>query len=181
MALFDNTQEKQRKQNLMELENKRLAFARRLQEMGVQSDRAIYAQAGGGFHGIAISGAQICYITGPAPGEDADFTVQVYPRVAINTEEILIPSEGMGGILGFGKRGGIGYKLNFVFPDGSVGDLEIISGLNCIFEHDKGGDPLFDAKRRRGDANFVWEFRPVDQSRVKQVVGKWLQSLGDQL
>ncbi|MEA4899818.1 hypothetical protein ACH6CV_08580 [Bacillota bacterium Meth-B3] len=179
MGWFDSPEERQRKDNLRLLEDKRVAFAKRLREMGLKSDRALYCQVGGGFHGIALCGNQFVYITGPAPGEDADFTASVHSGVSIQTEQVTVPSEGMGGILGFGKRGAQGYRLHLHFPDGTDGELELLSGMNCVYEHDKGTDLLFDAGRRRGDANFVWNFRPIEPRAVKALLQRWLTALGD--
>ncbi|MDO4548758.1 MAG: hypothetical protein Q4D04_11705 [Clostridia bacterium] len=180
MPLFDNSAEKQRKQNLKELEDKRVAFADMLKQKGYVSEKSIYGQTGGGFHGIALSNGSYLYIEGPSPGEDADFLVREYPSVRATVEEVFIQSEGMGGLLGFGKKGGVGFKLLLIFPDGESGDIEIVAGQNCAFENERGIDPLFSTKRRRGDANFVWEFRPVEQSSIIPMKERWLKRLGSQ-
>lgn len=179
MGLFDNEAEKQRKQALRELEDKRLAFARRLNEMGLHSDKALYGQAGGGFHGVVLSGGEILYLTGPAPGEGGDYTLARHPHVSVRSEEVFIKSEGMGGVLGFGKKGGLGFRLLLTFPDGTQGDVEIVSGQNCMLEKDKGMDPLFDLKRRKGLSNVVWDFRPIEPKTVEPLRLKWLALLGD--
>ncbi|MEG1812924.1 MAG: hypothetical protein RR337_06470 [Clostridia bacterium] len=181
MGLFDSADEKRRKENLRILEDKRMAFAQKAKAAGLVSEKALYGQTGGGFHGIVVSGGQYTYVTGPAPGEDADFTMAKYPSVKVALEDVHIASEGMGGMLGFGKKGGLGFKLLLTFPDGSEGVIDVIAGQNCVYENERGVDPLFDIKRRRGGSNFVWEFRPIEQSSVNPIKVRWLRLLGDEI
>ena len=177
MALFDTGVEKQRKENLKVLEEKRVAFAERLNKMGFQSDQSLYSQMDGGFCGVVISKDQFLYITGPGPGDTADFSVKAYPALSMQIEDVLIPSEGMGGILGMGKRGGIGYNVTLIFPDGESGEFGFVSGRNYYFEHDHGKDPLFDTRKRRGNANFVWEFSAIESSKVNEIITRWTNIL----
>lgn len=178
MGLFDNEAERQRKQSLRELEDKRLAFAQRLQEMGLRSDKSLYGQVEGGFHGVALSGEEILYITGPGPGSAEDYTVARHPSAVVRSEEIFIKSEGLGGVLGFGKKGGLGFRLVLTFPDGTQGDVEIVAGQNCVLAREKGADPVFSVKRRRGLSNVVWDFRPIEAKTAQALRLKWLELLG---
>lgn len=174
MGLFDSADEKKRKESLEALENKRLAFVSEMKALGIKSEAALYGQTGGGFHGVIKSGDQIVYVTGPGPQEENAFAYAVHPGASVRVEEIVIPSDGLGGILGFGKKGGAGYRLALTFPDGTTGDIEIVAGQNCYFEQNNGVDPLFDEKRRRANANFVWDFKPVDKSLLNPILDRWL-------
>ena len=181
MAFFDNASEKLRKQNLKTLEDKRIAFAKRVNGMNLTPDFMLYSQNGGGFTGMGMSGKKYIYITGPAPAEEADFSIMAYDHVDIQTREILIESEGMGGMFGFGKKGGVGYVITLSFPDGMTGELSVVSNQNCILEAARGKDSLFDEKRRHGNSNFVWEFRPLEDKRINAIVERFLKAMGDEL
>lgn len=180
MPLFQNSAEMQRKRNLKALEDKRMAFAARLQELGYHADCSLYTQIGGGFSGVALSGNDILYLTGPAPGADDDFCVLAQPSVQVDLEEVVVQPEGMGGILGFGKRGASGYNIRLTFPDGQTGLMEFVAGQNCFFEQLSGNDPLFSTNRRRGDANFVWEFAPIAKEHVAKSLPRWLKLLREE-
>ena len=178
MALFDNEAEKLRKKNLEKLEDKRVAFAKKLSAMNLTCEKALYAQTGGGFRGLALCGDKILYLTGPGPSDEVDFTVDVHPSVDARVERILIKGEGAGGFLGFGKKGGSGFRLYLTFPNDNTGEIEIVSSQNCFLEIEKGADPLFDLKRRRNNANFVWDFKTVDRGDLDAVLRRWLAHLG---
>ena len=84
MGIFDNMSEKQRKESLALLEDKRVAFAKKLAGMGLAPGRALYVQCGGGFHGVVLSSCGILYLTGPGPMEqEDDFTVSVHRGVEL--------------------------------------------------------------------------------------------------
>lgn len=178
MGIYDNISEKQRKDSLALLEDKRVAFAKKLADMGLTPGRALYVQCGGGFHGVVLSSRGILYLTGPGPMEqEDDFTVSVHNGVELSYEEVHIASQGLGGIFGFGKKGGVGFKLTLSFPDGSTGELELVSGQHTFMEVHKGKDPVFDQKRRRGFSNVVWEFKPLEPKHVQALRDRWMPLL----
>ena len=64
------------------------------------------------------------------------------------------------------------------FPDGTQGDVEIVAGQNCVLAREKGVDPVFSVKRRRGLSNVVWDFRPIEAKTAQALRLKWLELLG---
>ncbi len=173
MGLFSSEAEVKRKQHLRELEDKRLRFAKRLADEGFQPEAMLFAQARGGFAAVAKCGADIYLLTGPAPGSEEDFYFRKASGERAVCESIHIKSEGMGGMLGFGKKGGAGFKLLFDEPDGSIFEVEIVAGLNSFLEITGGKNGLLNPRRRRGDANFVWDFRPVEREHLVPLRKRW--------
>ena len=55
-------------------------------------------------------------------------------RARAYVEDVLIKSEGLGGILGFGKKGGVGFKLVVTPEEGEPLEMELVSGLGTYLE-----------------------------------------------
>ena len=93
-------------------------------------------------------------------------------------EDIFIKSEGLGGILGFGKKGGIGFRLVVTPEEGAPLEMELISGLGTFFEvrpDKRVKNVLLNVKRRRGNANVVWEFQPIEREMLEGIQERWLK------
>ena len=136
MGVFSSEAEAKRKQNLRELEDKRLRFAKRLTDEGFSAQACLFAQFNGGFTAVAKCGEDICLIKGPAPGADEDFSIRRIPGARARCEDILIKSEGLGGLLGFGKKGGAGFKLIVDTPDADTVTATICDNGPGISEED---------------------------------------------
>lgn len=173
MGLFNNPKEQQRLLNLQQLEDKRLIFARELKQRGINIDRALLVQTGGGFKGIGMHKSDVYLLEGPAPGEDADFKIDVITGMPIRFEPFVIPSEGGGGLLGFGKKGGHGYLMCIGNPDGTEQQIHMVSALQCIYEEQEQELTLLSEKRRKGNANFVWDFTPIQNKQLDKIVEAW--------
>ena len=87
--------------------------------------------------------------------------------------------EGLGGLLGFGKKGGAGFKLIVDTPDADEFAIEIVAGLNSFLEIKGGKNGLLNPKRRRGNANFVWDFRPVEREHVAPLRSRWMKLINE--
>ncbi|NLF27320.1 MAG: hypothetical protein GX592_05425 [Clostridiales bacterium] len=179
MGIFSSAAEATRKQNLRELEDKRLRFAKRLTDEGFSAQACLFAQYNGGFTAVAKCGADICLIKGPAPGANEDFAIRRVSAARARCEEVLIKSEGLGGLLGFGKKGGAGFKLIVDTPDADEFAIEIVAGLNSFLEIKGGKNGLLNPKRRRGNANFVWDFRPVEREHVAPLRSRWMKLINE--
>ena len=177
MGLFSSEAERTRKQNLKELEDKRLRFAAQFSKAGYRPLRTLYAQYEGGFTAISQLKDGFLLLTGPAPGSQADFTMECFDSLSARVEDVRIKSEGLGGLLGFGKKGGHGFRLIVQKPTGEEFMVELTSGLGTYLEVVGDRDPLFKEKRRRGDANFVWDFRPVERDVLDNLKQAWLTIL----
>ena len=179
MGLFSNNEaEALRKRNLKELEDKRVRFAERLKQEGFAPENCLFVQQNGGFAAVACHGGEIFLLTGPAPGAEEDFTFRRAKRARAYTEDLFIKSEGLGGILGFGKKGGVGFKLTVTPEDGEPLEMELVSGLGTYLEirpDKRGKNALLNLKRRRGNANFVWDFMPLERETVAMLEKRWLE------
>ena len=91
---------------------------------------------------------------------------------------MLIKSEGLGGILGFGKKGGVGFKMVIVPEEGEPLEMELVSGLGTYLEvrpDKRGKNALLGVKRRRGNANFVWDFMPIEREAIDALQKRWME------
>ena len=171
MGLFSDPEELERKEKLKVLEDKRLAFAQRLDREGFKPERMLFAQmSNGGFSAIAKFNGKQWLIVSPGLGEDADFRLEVSERFPVRTEEVLVKSEGMGGMLGFGKKGEHGTEYVVTLSDGSEVRVPFVYGRSAWAEFQLKKNPLLDVRRRRKDANIVWEFRPIDNAELRRIL-----------
>ena len=179
MGLFSNKEEEvRRKRNLKELEDKRVRFAERLAAEGFRPEHCLFVQRDGGFVAVARHGGALYFLTGPAPGAEEDFTLRRVGRARAYAEDVLIKSEGLGGILGFGKKGGYGFRLIVTPEEGEPMEIEMVSGLGTYLEirpDKRVKNALLNPKRRRGNANVVWDFQPVEREALEGVRDRWLR------
>ena len=137
MGLFSNKEEEvRRKRNLKELEDKRVRFAERLAAEGFRPEHCLFVQRDGGFVAVARHGGALYFLTGPAPGAEEDFTLRRVGRARAYAEDVLIKSEGLGGILGFGKKGGYGFRLIVTPEEGEpmeMVDMFTEAGIPFLF------------------------------------------------
>lgn len=179
MGLFGNKEEEaRRKRNLKELEDKRVRFAEMLAAEGFQPEECLLVQREGGFAAVARQAGELYLLTGPGPGAEEDFTFRRAGRARAHVEDIFIKSEGLGGILGFGKKGGIGFRLVVTPEEGAPLEMELISGLGTFFEvrpDKRVKNALLNVKRRRGNANVVWDFQPIEREMLEGIQERWLK------
>ena len=170
MGLFSDPNEQARKENLRKLEDKRLALAQELDRQGFKPETMLFAQTdNGGFIATANHGGRQWVIVGPGFGTDEEFIVDQSPRFPVRKEEVLVKSEGMGGILGFGKKGQHGVEYFVRLENGAEVSVPFVFGRNGWAEYPLNKNPLLKTKRRRGDANIVWELRPLDNAELNKV------------
>jgi hypothetical protein len=176
MALLGgNEMEKVRKSNLKDLEDKRIAFAEAHQDL--KMDSALLVQFGGGLRGVGIGPGGVYLMTGPGPGDEADFTMERYDRCKARLRDEKIASEGAAGILGFGKKGGLGYTLSIEVPDKTF-EITFVSGYNFLLEVTPARkNPLLDTKRRPGNANIVWDMRSIPYADSQATFSWWHKAL----
>ena len=168
MALFDSHAERQRKANLNKLEDKRVAFAQRLAREGFAPERMLFAQAeNGGFTAVCRFEGQFWVIVGPGFGSDDAYIVEHFDAPDYTLQNIRVKPEGMGGIFGFGKKGEMGVEYVIRLRDGGEARLPLEAGRNGWLETNLAKNPLLKTQRRRGDANVVWDFKPLDFSSIE--------------
>lgn len=175
MALFDREKERQRKLSLKLLEDKRLAFAEQMQKQRVSIECALLALVDGGFRGLAISNERPYLLIGPGPlDEDVPFEMLDLTGAQMRFDPFIIPSDGMGGMLGFGKKGGRGYQLMIEPKDGEPISIQFVPALAGVLEVPNGAHfGLLNTKRRRGDSNFAWDFSFIEPHKMDEIVQRW--------
>ncbi len=174
MAWSQSEKDKARIAGLQGLEDKRVAFAQRLQAQGLRFSDALLVQQGGGFQGIGLADGRVYLLTGPAPGEaEADFVCEPLDGPQAVFEPFLVESEGMGGMLGMGKKGGAGYVLRLEW-DGGQREMEFVPALMNVLDVRPGDNlPLLDVRHSKKDYNFVWDFRAIDGREMDRIVARW--------
>lgn len=170
MGLFSDPGEAERREKLRQLEDKRVAFAQELANRGFKPERMLFAQTeNGGFTAIARFGGKQWLVVSPGLGTDEEYRLEVRERFEFRREEILIKSEGMGGMLGFGKKGERGTDFIIALENGGEAHLPFVFGRTCWAEFLLKRNPLLSVKRRRGNANLVWDLRPVDNAELDKI------------
>ena len=154
MALFGGAEDQARKHKLKQLEDKRLAFAQRLSAQGFAPEEMLFAQReDGGFTAVSRFDGRSWIITSPAFGADDDFTLTPLDALEYRAEEVFQKAE-------------IGVEFVITLPDGGEARMPFVSGRTGWLRASLKKNPLLNTKRRRGDANVVWDFRPMDRSEL---------------
>lgn len=168
VALFDRAEDMERKKKLKLLEDKRLAFAQRLDGQGFAPEDMLFAQnPDGGFTAVCRFGGRNWLILGPGFGTDDDFILEDAGTLEHRVQEVYEKPEGMGGIFGFGKKAEMGVEFIITRPGGGEATLAFVSGRNSWLRSNLKKNPLLKTKRRRGDANVVWDFHPLDRGELE--------------
>ena len=171
MGLFSDPEELERREKLKVLEDKREAFAKALEQRGFRPETMLFAQMpNGGFAAISRFGGQQWLILSPGLGTEEDFELHISQRFPVRKEEVLVKSEGMGGMLGFGKKGEHGVEYVVTLKDGTEARVPFVFGRSCWGEFNLRKNPLLHTKRRRKDANVVWELKPIDNAEIKKII-----------
>ena len=167
MGLFNSAEEQARRAKLKKLEDKRVAFAQQLEKQGFAPERMLFAQTeNGGFVSLSRFAGQYCLIISPGFGTDEDFVLERYDTLNWRAEEVVVQAEGMGGIFGFGKKAEGGTEYIITRADGSEVKMPFVGGRNGWLECKLSKNPLLKTRRRRGDANVVWDMAPLDRATV---------------
>lgn len=171
MPLFDQISEKQRKENLKSMEDRRIRFAEKLEKMGFAPERMLFASSeNGNFTAIARHNNQCAVIISPAFGEDGDFIIDIQDAFHVEREDVFEKGTGLNGAFGFGTKGAKGFRLSFTLSDGSVAVLPLVAGRTSWLEVGQlKKNPLLKTKRRRGNANIVWDLLPIDPGHLSKV------------
>ena len=170
MGFFSDPGEAERKEKLKVLEDKRVAFAQKLANQGFRPEKMLFAQTdNGGFTAVARFAGKQWLVVSPGLGTDEEFRLEISPRFDVRKHEVLVKSEGMGGMLGFGKKGEKGTDYVVALSDGGEAHLPFVFGRSCWAEFELKKNPLLSVRRRRGNANLVWDLRPVDATELDRI------------
>ncbi|MBQ3424833.1 MAG: hypothetical protein IJH38_06535 [Clostridia bacterium] len=171
MGLFDSAEELQRKAHLKRLEDKRLAFAELLAEKGFAPEKMLFSQnENGGFTALSRFRDKYWVIVSPGFGTDEEFRLEVLDSLNWRSEEVHVKSEGLGGIFGMGKKAEIGREYIITLPDGTQARMPFVCGRNSWLVAGLKKNPLIKTRRRKGDANLVWEMTPLDRTSVEKTL-----------
>lgn len=170
MPLFDRDAEKQRKDNLKSLEDRRVRFAEALEKKGFQPERMFFCSSEEGrFVALARHGRQYAIVVSPKFGDAGDFIFDVQDALHYEREEVFEKGSGLNGAFGFGKKGAKGFNLLFTLSDGSQIQMPVVAGRTSWLEAPLKKNPLIKTKRRRGDANIVWDLMPIDAAQLTKI------------
>ena len=170
MPLFDNDNEKLRKQNLKALEDKRVAFAEKLEKMNFKPERMIFVSLeNGSFTALARVDGKYAVVTAPAFGQEGDFALDIQDKLQIEREDVFEKGTGLNGAFGFGTKGAKGFRLFITLTDGSTAEMPVVAGRTSWMETNLRKNPLVKTKRRRGDANLIWDMMPIDPGQLSKI------------
>ena len=170
MPLFDSDAERQRKENLKNLEDRRLRFAKELDERGIRPERMFFcAREDGSFVALARHEGRFVLIESPKLGTDEDFRIDIQDSVKYEHEDVFIKGSGLNGAFGFGEKGAKGFNLYVFDSDGQKVFIPVVFGRTSWLESVYRKNPLLKLKRRRGDANVMWDFAPIDSGHLPKI------------
>ena len=170
MALFDTAAEKQRKENLKLLEDRRVLFAAKLEKMNFKPERMLFCSCeDGSFTALARHNGKYAIVIGPVFGSDEDFTIHILDALQVEREDVFEKGSGLNGAFGFGTKGAKGFNLFFTLSDGNVAKLPVVAGRTSWLECPLKKNPLLKTKRRRGDANIIWDMMPIEPGMLSKI------------
>ena len=170
MALFDSGAERQRKENLKILEDRRLQLAEKLNQQGFRPERMLFfSREDGSFAALTRHEGKFVLIESPKFGEDADFTIDIQDTPSYEREEVFEKGSGLNGAFGFGTKGCKGFNLYILTNEGTRAKIPVIFGRNSWLESNYRKNPLLSVKRRRGNANVVWDLLPLNNGDLTKI------------
>jgi len=170
MPLFDQDAERLRKENLKKMEDKRVLFAQELEKMNFKPERMLFCSSEqGGFMAIARHNGKYALIVAPVFGSDDDFVIDIQDELHCEREDIFEKGTGLNGAFGFGTKGAKGFVLHFTLTSGAVAQMHIVAGRTSWLECPYKKNPLIKTKRRRGDANIVWDLMPIEPGVLSKI------------
>lgn len=162
--------EAMRKQYLKEMEDQRIAFAEKLEQEGFRPERMIFfSTEDGRFVALAKHAGKVAVIISPIFSVEGDFEIEYFDKLTYEREEIYEKGTGLNGAFGFGTKGANGYVLHITRYDGSTVPLCVVAGRTSWLETNYRKNPLLKTKRRRGNANVMWDLFPIDGNRMSKI------------
>ena len=170
MPLFDRDAETLRKQNLKIMEDKRLRFAAELEKQGFRPEKMLFCSSEeGSFVALARWNGKVAVVVSPCFGKEGEFSIEFHDQLPYEKEDIFEKGTGLNGAFGFGRKGAKGFKLHIGLQDGSSVSLDVVAGRTSWMECKEKKNPLLSTKRRRGDANLVWDLMPIEPGHVTKI------------
>ena len=171
MPLFDTEGEKKRKENLKNLEDKRVRFAEELEKQGFKPERMLFcANEIGSFVALSRYQGRYAVVISPVFGQEGDFRLVMMDQLDYRREDVYEKGTGLNGMFGFGRKGAKGVNIVITMPDGSEETMCVVAGRTSYLETNLKKNPLLKTKRRRGDANIIWDFVPFEVGGVDKII-----------
>jgi len=162
--------EAMRKQFLKEMEDRRIAFAENLEKEGFRPEKMLFCSTEDGkFVALAKHEGKTAVIVSPVFGQGGDFEIAYFDELVYEREEVYEKGTGLNGAFGFGTKGKNGYILHIDMGDGRTVPLCVVAGRTSWLETDYKKNPLLKTKRRRGNANVMWDLMPIDAGRMSRI------------
>lgn len=176
MPLFDTNAERMRKHNLKTMEDKRLRFAEELHAKGFAPEKMIFfSNEGGNFVALSRWNGKYAVIVSPVFGQEGEFHLELHDELHYEREDVFQKGTGLNGAFGFGTKGARGFNLHISLNDGSTAEMQVVAGRTSWLEAPLKKNPLLSAKRRRGDANIVWDLMPIEHTNLSKIEDKLLR------
>lgn len=170
MPLFNTDAERQRKENLKRLEDKRLRFAQEMEARGFRPERMFFcSREDGSYVALAKHEGRFALIDAPRFNDEGDFVLRLSDSPRFEREEVFEKGSGLNGAFGFGVKGARGFNLYVTLDGGERVLVPVVFGRTSWMESNYRKNPLLQTKRRRGDANIVWDFRPIDNTTLTRI------------
>ncbi len=170
MPLFNSEAERERKENLKRMEDKRVEFARKLEEQGFRPERMFFcSREDGSFVALARPEGRFALIESPRFGQEGEFRLDIMDAPRFEREEVYEKGSGLNGAFGFGTKGARGFNLFVIDSDGTHVPVPVVFGRTSWLEATYKKNPLLKTKRRRGNANVVWDLVPIDNMSLTKI------------
>lgn len=170
MSFFNSDAEKERKANLKKLEDRRIRFAEMLDAQGIRPERMFFcSREDGSFAALARHEGKLVLIESPKFGTEDDFTMELLDSPQCEYEDVFIQGSGLNGAFGFGEKGAKGFNLYVTNSAGARVLIPVIFGRNSWLEAPLAKNPLLRRKRRRGNANVMWDFVPLEGKSLQTI------------
>lgn len=170
MPIFDSDAEKLRKENLKKMEDRRVRFAEMLQQKGFKPEKMLLCSTEGGqFVALARYNGKPAVIVSPIFGQEGDFIFDCPETLQWEKEDVYEKGTGMNGIFGFGTKAARGFLVHLHLSNGEEAKLHVVAGRTSFLMTDYRHNPLLKTKRRRGDANVIWDLSPIDASNLEKL------------
>ena len=170
MPLFNSDAEKQRKEKLKLMEDRRIRFAESLDRQGFRPERMFFcSREDGSFVALARHEGRFAVIEAPRFGDDVDFTIDIQDAPRYEREEVYEKGSGLHGAFGFGTKGANGFNLLVTTSEGALVKVPVVNGRNSWLEAPYKKNPLLSKKRRRGNANVAWDLVPISPGSLEKI------------
>lgn len=170
MALFNSEEERKRKENLRLLEDKRLRFVELCERENFRPERMLFiSREDGSFVALARQSEALAMVVSPRFAGEGEFMLELLSEPKFEREDFYEPGTGMNGIMGFGTKSARGFNLTIMDSSDLPVLVPVIAGRNSWMEANYKKNPLLKPKRRRGDANVVWELMPITPGDVGRI------------